>query len=71
MIAPKFEQFSNDYPNAKYLKVDVDELSGIAQEYGVMAMPTFMIFKDGDKVAEVVGARAQELEASIKAVYVK
>ena len=66
MIAPKFEQFSNDYPNAKYLKVDVDELSELAQEYGVTAMPTFMIFKDGEKVDELVGANPQLLEEKIK-----
>jgi thioredoxin 1 len=48
------------------LKVDVDELSEVAQEYGIRAMPTFLIFKDGEKVEEVVGADPTKLEAAIK-----
>lgn len=37
----------------------------MAQELGVRAMPTFMLFKDGEKIGEVVGANAKELEAAI------
>lgn len=37
----------------------------MAQELGIRAMPTFMLFKDGEKVAEVVGANAKALEAAI------
>ena len=66
MIAPKVVEFSKQYPNANYLKVDVDELSELAQEYGIRAMPTFMIFKDGEKVDELVGANPVALEQKIK-----
>ena len=67
MIAPKVVAFSQTYQNANYLKVDVDELPDVAQEYGIRAMPTFMIFKDGEKVDELVGANPAALEAKIKA----
>ena len=67
MIAPKVVEFSKQYPNANYLKVDVDELSELAQEYGIRAMPTFMIFKDGEKVDELIGANPVMLENKIKA----
>ena len=66
MIAPRVFEFSKQYPNANYLKVDVDELSELAQEYGIRAMPTFMIFKDGEKVDELVGANPVALEQKIK-----
>ena len=66
MIAPRVVEFSKQYPNANYLKVDVDELSELAQEYGIRAMPTFMIFKDGEKVDELVGANPVALEQKIK-----
>jgi thioredoxin 1 len=65
-IAPKVVEFSKQYPNATYLKVDVDKLSDLAQEYGIRAMPTFMIFKDGEKVDEIVGADPTKLEEKIK-----
>lgn len=70
MIAPRVVEFSQKYSDANYLKVDVDELPDLAQEYGIRAMPTFMIFKDGKKVDELIGANPVKLEEKIKA-YVK
>jgi len=38
----------------------------VAQELGVRAMPTFLLFKNGEKVGEVVGANPKALEAAIQ-----
>lgn len=38
----------------------------IASEYGIAAMPTFMMIKDGAKVDEVVGAAKERLKAMIE-----
>jgi thioredoxin 1 len=66
VIAPKVSKFSEEYPQAKFFKVDVDEVSDVAQELGIRAMPTFLLFKNGEKVGEVVGANEKALEAAIK-----
>ena len=47
---------SETYPSARFFKLDVDEVPDVAQELGIRAMPTFLLFKDGEKVGEVVGA---------------
>jgi len=62
-ISPIFEKLSDDKANAdvEFYKVDVDEQGEIAQEVGITAMPTFMLFKDGEKVANLVGAQPQKL----------
>ncbi|KXS15212.1 thioredoxin-domain-containing protein [Gonapodya prolifera JEL478] len=65
-IAPKFAQFADSYPNARFVKVDVDEAVEIAAEYGISAMPTFQLYKKGEKVSEIIGANAGALEAAIK-----
>ena len=65
MIAPKVVEFSNTYPDVKFYKIDVDEVPDVAQELGIRAMPTFMLFKNGEKVGEVVGASPKALEAAI------
>ncbi|KAJ3075683.1 hypothetical protein HDU98_007240 [Podochytrium sp. JEL0797] len=52
-------------PYATFLKVDVDKLKDIAGTWGVRAMPTFMLFKAGKKVEEVVGADLGKLESLI------
>ena len=65
-IAPHVVTLSGQYPGVRFYKVDVDEVPDLAQELGVRAMPTFLIFKNGEKVGEVVGANKKALEAAIK-----
>ncbi|KAL1915701.1 uncharacterized protein VTP21DRAFT_6460 [Calcarisporiella thermophila] len=67
VIAPKFVKFSEEYTNAVFIKIDVDKLGDIAAEYGVAAMPTFVIIKNGQKADSVVGANPKGLEDKIKA----
>ena len=59
-------RFSDTYPSAKFYKLDVDEVPEVAQELGIRAMPTFLLFKNGEKVGEVVGANPKALEAAIQ-----
>ncbi|KAL1954378.1 hypothetical protein VTO42DRAFT_1244 [Malbranchea cinnamomea] len=65
-IAPKIEEYSEKYPDVAFYKVDVDEVPDVAQELGVRAMPTFIFFKDGQKVDEVLGAVPPAIEAAVK-----
>jgi len=66
-IAPTIAKWSNqdDLKDVFFAKFDVDELPGLAQTLGVRAMPTFMIFRDGEKDEELVGANPQGLLALI------
>jgi len=68
-IAPVYEQLSAQLsrPNIiTFTKVNTDAQAQIAQGYGITAMPTFMIFKNGREVQKIRGARAQELSAAVK-----
>ncbi|KAH8808960.1 thioredoxin TrxA [Xylogone sp. PMI_703] len=66
IISPKVEEYSKEYEDAYFIKFDVDELPDVAQELGIRAMPTFLFFKDGDKVGEVVGANPPAIQNAIK-----
>ena len=46
----------------------MDEVPDVAQELGVRAMPTFMVFRDSEKVETVVGVNPQALETAVAAV---
>ena len=59
-------RFSDEFPGAYFVKLDVDEVSDVAQELGIRAMPTFLIFKNGEKIQEVVGANPKALLAGIQ-----
>lgn len=60
-------RFSDKYTSARFYKLDVDEVPEVAQEVGVRAMPTFILYKDGEKVNEVVGANPPAVQSAIEA----
>ena len=56
---------SEKYDHARFYKFDVDKLPEIAQEYAIRAMPTFLVFKDGQVEKTIVGANPKALESAI------
>lgn len=57
MVAPVVDEIAAQYVGkVKVVKVNTDENSRIATEYGIRSIPTLMIFKGGQKVDMVVGA---------------
>ena len=66
MLTLNENRYSDEYPNVYFIKLDVDEVPDVAQELGIRAMPTFIIFKGGEKVGEVVGANPPALKAAIE-----
>ncbi|KAK4545592.1 hypothetical protein LTR36_002942 [Oleoguttula mirabilis] len=68
-IAPFVEKMVKKYPDARFYKYDTDTAEDIAQELGARAMPTFNLFKDGDIMGGVTGAKAEALENMIKENY--
>ncbi|MGI6225122.1 MAG: thioredoxin [Peptococcales bacterium] len=58
MIGPVVEELANDFAGkAKIGKLNVDEYGKTAQQYGVMSIPTLILFKDGKEQTRVVGFR--------------
>merc|ERR1712232_1391658 len=68
VIAPKFDEFSDKYPNAVFLKVVGDaspDASKLMKREGVRSVPSFHYFKNGEKIDVVNGANAEVIEAAI------
>ncbi|KAK1433617.1 hypothetical protein QVD17_10530 [Tagetes erecta] len=65
MIAPILAELAKKTPHVTFLKVDVDEVESVAQEYSVEAMPTFLFIKNGEIVDKVVGSKKDELIATV------
>lgn len=65
-MAPILEEISTEYAGKlKVAKLDVDAQSAVAQQYGVMSMPTFMVFKGGKLAAQAIGAQPKAQLLSI------
>jgi thioredoxin 1 len=57
MVGPVVEDLSNEMAGqAKFTKLNVDDNQGTAAKYGVMAIPTLLVFKGGEVVQQHVGA---------------
>ncbi|NLC40056.1 MAG: thioredoxin [Clostridiaceae bacterium] len=68
MVGPIVEALADDFDGrAGVGKVNVDEEDDLARQYSIMSIPTLVIFKGGEVVERVVGARSQgELAALLE-----
>jgi len=69
MVAPAVESLANQYKDRlKVVKLNVDENRAIPSQYGIMSIPTLLLFKDGEVMETIVGALPQpKIEEKIKA----
>lgn len=60
MVSPVVDQIAEERPDIAVGKVNVDEQPELAAQFGVMSIPTLLVFKDGQAVNKAVGARPKE-----------
>ena len=60
MMGPVVDNLAEDVKNAKICKLDIDESQQIAGQYGVMSVPTFMVFEKGQVVNKSMGVMPKE-----------
>jgi len=69
MQGPIIEKLAEAYEGkATVAKLNVDDNNETAAKFGVMAIPTVMLFKDGEKVKQLIGVQSEEqLRAALDA----
>ncbi len=61
MVSPVVEEIGRDKGDSlEVAKLNIDENPEMTRKYGVMSIPTLMLFKDGQEMARVVGARGKD-----------
>ncbi len=61
MVSPVVEEIGKDKGESlRVAKLNIDENPEVTRRYGVMSIPTLMLFKGGEEKARVVGARGKE-----------
>ena len=55
MLSPVLEEVAEENPDLLVLKIDVDEVGELAARYGIQAIPTLMLFKDGQRLETRMG----------------
>jgi thioredoxin 1 len=70
VMGPVLEELAAERDDVRFVKLDVDTNQETTARYGVMSMPTFMVFDGGEPVLTLVGSRpkrrlAEELSAVV------
>lgn len=55
MIAPILEEIANERDDVIIAKVNVDEESKLAQQFGIMSIPTLLVFHNGELINKAIG----------------
>ena len=66
-VAPVLDKIADERKDElKLVKVNIDDEQELAQRYGVMSIPTMILFKDGEPAAAVIGAQPKgQIERSL------
>jgi len=60
MIAPVLDELAEEYDGkVKIGKVNIDNEQGLAAEYGVRAIPTLLLFQNGQVAEQIVGLKSK------------
>lgn len=60
MVAPVIDELSLEYDGKlKFVKINVDYAQNVALRYGIMSIPTLIIFKDGKPAKTFIGAASK------------
>ena len=68
MLSPILEKVEKD-SNGKFnvVKVDIDESLDLARKYGIMSVPTMIVFKEGQEQEKMIGLRQKnQIEEAVK-----
>ena len=60
MIAPFVEEIAAEHPEYIIAKIDVDECTDLAREFGIESIPTLVVLKDGKIAKTAMGARPKD-----------
>ena len=60
MMAPVVEEIAEENPSVRVGKVDVDEVGELAQRFGIVSIPTLLVFKNGQLVNKFVGVQDKQ-----------
>jgi thioredoxin len=68
VMSPLLAELAAERDDLRVVKLDTDANQAVAARYGVLAMPTFLLFRNGEEVLRLVGSRPRKrLDAELEA----
>lgn len=59
MMSPVFKDLSEEMPDVKFVKIDVDSNNELAQKYDVKSIPSFLVMRAGAVAKTIIGAQSK------------
>ena len=60
MLSPIIEEIANEREDIKVVKINVDAEPELSAQYGIMSIPTLMVFESGEIIHQMMGARPKD-----------
>lgn len=60
MLAPVIDEIEGNFPGVSFYKINVDENDDLASSFGIVSIPTVIIFKNGRQVSRTIGLVSRE-----------
>ena len=60
MLSPIIDELESEINTCEFYKLNVDNAENISREYGIMSIPTILIFKDGELLEKTIGLKSKE-----------
>lgn len=60
MLSPIVDSISEDFKDVEFYKLDVDGAPNVAEEFGIMSIPTLLVFENGELRNKAVGFKSRE-----------
>lgn len=57
MMGPVFQELEKSFNSVKFCKIDVDKCPELSERFGIMSIPTFVMFENGKAVKQITGAQ--------------
>lgn len=55
MMVPSLNKLEKEFPDIKFVSVDIDQVPMLAKRFKIRTVPTLLVFKDGDEINRVLG----------------
>lgn len=68
-MAPVFRDMSETYEDVTFIELDSEEVNALFYEYDIIDTPTFVVFRDGENVGQVLGTNHSILNRTIDKHY--
>jgi thioredoxin 1 len=60
MVSPIVDEIADEHAEIEVLKLNIDENPFTPRQYGIMSIPTLMVFRDGEPAKRIVGAKPKQ-----------